>query len=136
MATHLEKTGSMLPSKEEFAAHHAKHIQQKKLLSRKFFGSLRNTHCHGEGVKPISQEEIDAKPQWVGVGSPYTPAEEEFASNDNNGSNDVDVDRNSKLRNKSRRKRPETPKSKPTNNHLKPKIEKFSFKIVNMPDGT
>lgn len=134
MASNLEKTGSMLPSKETLKARNEYNMKHKKLLSRKFFGSLRNPNCNGEKVKPIMQENNDDKPQWVGIGSQYNTDDAFNLNANDNDSEDLNEDRNVKLRNKSRRRRPETPKAKPTNNHLKPKIEKLSFKIVNMPE--
>ena len=141
MVASLENTVSMLPSKHELDTHNARNLKQKKLLSRKFFGALPNPNCNGQKVKPISQEDIDAKPHWQGVGSQYT----------GNGALDpVDPDdyvlheedrkkaagasgRDAKLKNRARRKQPESPKAKPTYNHLKPKMKKIEFEIINMP---
>mmetsp|Transcript_10987 Transcript_10987/g.17932 ORF Transcript_10987/g.17932 Transcript_10987/m.17932 type:complete len:253 (+) Transcript_10987:126-884(+) len=141
MLAGLGKTVSMMPTKEELDMHNARNLKQKKLLSRKFFGSLPNPNCNGEKVKRITQEAIDAKPQWKGVGSQYDgnssldPIDpDDYVLHDEDRSVAAgSTGRDAQLRNRARRKRPETPKSKPTYNHLKPKIKKIEFEIINMP---
>jgi hypothetical protein len=117
MAKHLALTGSMMPSKEELSVHNARNLKQKKLLSRKFFGALPNPNTHGETLQPITQEQIDAKPEWVGLGSQYSgggsldPVDpDDFALHeDDRSSPGGGRDRNSRLKSKARRRHPETP---------------------------
>ena len=140
MVCNLEKTVSMMPTKEELAEHNARNLKQKKLLCRKFFGSILNPNCKGEKVKPITQEEIDSKPEWIGslryqnndieesCLDPINPDDYALHKEDTVGSI------NSPKKKKSRRRRVKSPKRpKPTYNHLKPKFEPIVFEIVNMP---